>query len=475
METERALEFGATEMRRLVDLAMDRITAHLASLPDQPTAVTEGGLELARSLEEPIPEQGEPIEGLLDLLFERVIPHSFNSASPGYLAYVPGGGIFHAALADLIANAVNRYVGVWSAAPGLVQLETNVLRWFAGIFGYPRGSSGILTTGGSLANWTAIVTARRSRLPEDFLAGTLYASDQVHHSVEKAAMLAGFPQDRARIVESDARYRMRLDRLEEAIAEDRRRGLRPFLVVGSAGTTNTGAVDDLEGLARLARREGLWVHVDAAYGGFFALTDRGRSALAGIEEADSIAVDPHKGLFLPYGNGALLVRDPSALARAHRSPAAYLPEVPDSADVFNFADLSPELSRDFRGLRVWLPLKMHGIGVFRRALDEKLDLARLACKALRGIPGIEILDEPQLSIVAFRLANPADDGAATDRRNRALLERINASGRVFLSGTVLRERFVLRLCVLHFRTHRDRVEEMIEIVRRCARETSVSP
>lgn len=468
------LELGSEEMRRLVDLAMDRIVRHIASLPEMPAADVEGGAELARSLVEPLPETGEPYERLLELLFEKAVPKSFNTAGPGYLAYIPGGGLFHSAVADLIAGAVNRYVGVWLAAPGLAQLEANVVRWFCDMIGYPPGARGVLTTGGSLANFTALVTARRERLPKNFLSGTLYVSDQAHHSIQKAALLAGFAPDNVRVIPTDEAFRIRLDLLRREVAEDRKAGFAPFLLTGNAGTTNTGAVDDLSALARLAREEGLWFHVDAAYGGFFVLTRRGRQALAGIGQADSVTLDPHKALFLPYGTGSLLVQDGEALKRAHSVSADYLPAMQDAPDLVDFCEISPELSRGFRGLRVWLPFKLHGIAAFRRELDEKLDLAAWATRELRRIDGIEIVSEPQLSLVVFRLVLPGLEGEATNALNRRLLDRINARRRVFLTGTMLGERFVIRICVLSFRTHLDRVREGLEDVRAAVAEVAAS-
>ena len=459
------LEPAGPEIRRLVELAVDRIVAHIESLPDQPSADVEGALELARSLSEPLPETPTPYPDLLDLLFQRAVRKTFNTAGPGYLAYIPGGGLIHTALADLIADAVNRYVGVWAAAPALVQLEANVGRWFCDIVGYEAGALGLLTSGGSLANFTAVVTARRERLPEDFLGGVLYASDQVHHSVQKAAMLAGFPPKSVREVASDARFRLDLDALRSAIAADRAAGRTPFLVVGSAGTTNTGAVDDLSALADLARGEGLWLHVDAAYGGFFLLTERGRRIMRGIERADSVTLDPHKGLFLPYGTGALVVRDGGALRRAHGMHADYLPALPQETDLVDFSEVSPELSRPFRGLRVWLPLKMLGLAPFRRALDEKLDLAAWAAGELRKVNGIEVVAEPELSLLAFRLRPAGVDGAELDALNRRLLDRVNARRRVYLTGTVAHGRFLCRICVLSFRTHLDRIRAALEDIR----------
>ncbi len=467
---ENPLELTGEQMRALVDQAMDRIVAHVESLGEQPAANLDGGAELARSLVEALPESPTAFEELLELVFERAVPTSFNAAGPGYLAYVPGGGLFHSAVADLIADAINRYVGVWMAAPGLVQLEANVVRWFCGIVGYPREAGGFLTTGGSLANLTAVITARRERLPEQFFDGTLYTSDQTHHSVRKSAVLAGFPPRNVREVPSDGRFRLRLDELERRLDEDRGAGLRPFMLVVNAGTTNTGAVDDLEAAAEVAAGHGLWLHADAAYGGFFMLTARGRAALAGLERTDSVTLDPHKGLFLPFGTGSLLVRDAGALKRAHSTAADYMPAMQEESDLVDFCQLSPELSRDFRGLRVWLPIKMHGIGPFRRGLDEKLDLARWAAAELRKIPGIEIIAEPQLSLVVFRLVRGGLDPAELNRLNREFLEAVNRRRRVFLTGTTLGERFAIRICVLSFRTHRDRMEACLEDIRRATAE-----
>lgn len=453
------LELDEVDLRALVAAAVDRICGELRELPTRPACVTEGGAELARSLREPLPRTGSPLPELLATIFDRALPVSYNTPGPGYLAYIPGGGLLHAAVADLIADAINRYVGLWRAAPGLVQLESNVISWLCEIVGLPAGSGGVLTSGGSLANFSATVAARHV-LGERFADGTIYTSTQAHHSVARAALLAGFPARQVRAIEVDEAQRVRVDLVAEAIAADRAAGLRPCMIVASAGTTNTGAVDDLEVLADLARREAIWLHVDGAYGGSFALTERGRATLRGLGRADSITLDPHKGFFLPYGTGALLVRDPAALRRAHSVRAEYLPAMQEDPDLVDFCELSPELSRDFRGLRLWLPLKLVGVDAFAAALDEKLDLARYAAQVLEAMPAVELLAAPQLSLLAFRHA-PArlrGDEAALDLHNERLLAAINGRGRVYLTGTRLRGRFVLRICVLSFRTHRDRVD-----------------
>ena len=463
--SETNLELNGEQLRRLVDAAMARIVPHIDSLSEQPSADVEGAAELARSLVESLPQRGTPLDEVLDQLFDEVVPKSFNTAGPGYLAYIPGGGIPHTAVADLIAAAVNRYVGVWVAAPGLSQLEANTIRWLCEIMGYGPDSLGFLTSGGSLANFSAVVAARRKLLPDDFLSGMIYASDQVHHSIQKAAMLAGFPAASVRVIGSDDLFRIRLDELEQRIDEDRAAGRVPFLIVASAGTTNTGAVDDLSALADLAQGHQMWLHVDAAYGGFFILTERGRTIMHGIERADSIVLDPHKGMFLPYGTGSLLVRDGDTLRQSHTVYADYMPVMQSEEDLVDFCQISPELSRPFRGLGVWLPIKLLGIEPFRQNLEEKLDLTHWATDQLKSIEGIEIVAEPQLSIVAFRVKRPGLETAALNDLNRDFMARVNAQKRVYLTGTMLGDRFAVRICVLSFRTHMDRMRQALQDIR----------
>ncbi|MGH2807752.1 MAG: pyridoxal phosphate-dependent decarboxylase family protein, partial [Actinomycetota bacterium] len=387
---------------------------------------------------------------------------AYDAAGPGYLAYIPGGGLFAAGVGDLIANCINRFTNLAAPSPALVQIEANVVRWLCDLFGFPPTSQGILTTGGSMANFSAVITARSAKLPENFLDGTIYVTEHVHHSMAKSARLAGFPARAMRIVPSDANLRMDVSALRDAIAADRAGGLMPFLVVASAGTTNTGAVDPIADIAEVARTEGLWCHVDAAYGGFFQLTERGRAHFAGIDGVDSITLDPHKGMFLPYGTGSLLVRDGASLQAAHRVGAQYLPHASSDTAIPDFADFSPELSRDYRGLRVWLPLSLHGVDAFRSALDEKLDLTRLVYEALSSAPNLVVPWEPDLSIVAFHPASGDNEAAAR------LLARINDSKRIFISDTIVDGRSILRVCILSHRTHRDRIEEGIEIIQKAA-------
>lgn len=471
--SDNPLELSHDEMVRMVDEATERIVDHLESLPEQPAANTDEADELAKRLHEPLPEEPTPFGELLDLLFEEAIPCSVNTPHPGFLAYIPGGGLFHSAVADLIANATNRYVGAWHAAPALARIEANVVEWFCEIVGYPEEAFGLLTTGGSMANLIATVTARRECLPETFLDGVIYTSDQSHHSVAKAAVLAGFPPENVRSIPTDEAFRIRVDALDQAVKNDRTAGRCPFLVVASAGTTNTGAVDDLEALADLCERENLWLHADAAYGGFFVLTEEGRQQLTGLDRCDSITLDPHKGLFLPYGTGALLVQDGQALSRTHAVTADYIPDWEPDSGFVDFSQLGPELSRDFRGLRIWLPLKMHGIEPFRTTLEEKLELAQSAAVQLHDLEHVRMVAEPQLSTLAFRIEPPGVDKEALDDLNRDVLAAVNRRNRVHLSGTTLGDQFTLRISVLSFRTHQEHVAHCIADVEEAIQEVLV--
>ncbi|HKQ62779.1 MAG TPA: aminotransferase class V-fold PLP-dependent enzyme [Candidatus Polarisedimenticolaceae bacterium] len=448
------LEPEPAELRRWIDRCAEFVVEHVGSLADQPSWDVEGAAELAASFTGPPPESGVPLEQVLARLGPAVAK-SFNTAGPGYLAFIPGGGIPSSALAEFLGQAVNRYVGMNAAAPVLARIEALVVEWLAGLMGYPPTAGGVLTTGGSLSNLIAVVTARAAKLPENFLDGTLYVSEECHVSVSKAARIAGFPERAVRRVPVDARYRLVPAALEAAIVADRQHGLRPFLVVPSVGTTNTGAIDPLPEILAIARRHDLWVHADAAYGGFFRLVPDGAARMPGLEACDSITLDPHKGLFLPYGTGCLLAREPQRLLAAHRGGAGYLQDVAAAPGAMNFADISPELSREFRGLRLWLPLVLHGLEPFRRQLAEKLELARWAYDALRDDPRVTMLDAPQLSIVAF------DAGPIGPELQR----RVNARRRVFLSSSSIGGRYVLRLCVLSFRTHQDRIAAAVEAIR----------
>lgn len=344
-----------------------------------------------------------------------------------------------------------------------------LVNWLVGVVGYPAGTAGgDLTSGGSIANLSAVVAAREAHnlRSADVPRHVIYLSRQSHHSVRKALRLAGLAECVHRVIDVDERWRMDTDALSAAIDADRAEGLAPWLIVATAGSTDAGAVDPLTPIAELAAAEGLWLHVDAAYGGAFLLCDEGRRILAGIERSDSTIIDPHKGLFLPFGNGAVLVRDRDRLAAANRYRADYMQDAFRPDVELSPADLSPELTRPFRGLRLWLPLKLFGLAPFRAALEEKLLLARYFHERLGALPGWEVGPSPDLSVVTYRYLPARGDA---DAFNRRLVAAVQNDGKTFISSTQLNGRFTLRLAVLNFRTHLADIELVLERLQHHAR------
>ena len=456
------LEFTPDRMRAMADTVVARCIDHMATFGEQPACGDVDAADLCRAMKEPAPERPSALEPLLDGLFDEWLPRSFNAPGPGYLAYIPGGGVFPAALADFIAATTNRYTGVWQAAPALVQLEANALDWLRDWMAFPPETRGLFTTGGSMATFNALVCARERHLGAEIRRGVLYTSDQAHHSILKSAKLAGVMPDRVRPIESDDRYRLRVDRLEAAIAADRRAGLTPFAVVSSAGTTNTGAVDPLDAVADVCQCEGMWHHIDGAYGAFFYLLDELRETLEGLPRADSLTLDPHKGMFLPYGTGALLVRDGAALRAAHEATAPYLPAMPHPEDFYDPSQHGPELTRGFPGLRVWFSVKLFGAAAYRSAIAEKRALALQAAERVSSLPGIVMDAEPELSLFAFHATRAGASRADEDAMTRALMDRTTARGRVMVTGAVAHGRFLGRVCVLSFRTHQPQIDALVD-------------
>jgi aromatic-L-amino-acid decarboxylase len=456
------LEVSPADMQAMGEMVVARSVAHLAALQDMPSRGDYTDIEaLCRSMRESAPEQGADLKALLDPLFDEWIPRSFTAPSPGYMAYIPGGGVYPAALADFIADTTNRYTGIWQAAPALVQLEANVLDWIRDWMQFPAQARGLFTTGGSMAIFNAIACAREKLLGDDIRPGTLYVSSQSHHCIVKAARLAGIAHDRVRVISVDADFRLRVAELERAIAVDRAAGLKPFMVFSNAGSTNTGAVDPIDAVADVAARERMWHHVDGAYGGFFHMVPELRSLLSGLPRADSLTLDPHKGLFLPYGTGMLLVRDGEALRALHSSTAGYLPD--NQTEFYDPAQYGPDLSRGFPGLRVWLTLKFFGAARYRAALAEKRELAVWAAGQVARIPGVVMDAMPQLSLFAFHLESPALRSLeAENAATRALMDRVTRRGQVMLTGAVVGTRFLGRVCVLSFRTRRADVETCVQ-------------
>lgn len=410
----------------------------------------------------PFSEKGIGIDEALDLIAENVDSPGLNPASGGHLAYIPGGGIYYSALADYLVDIFNRYAGVFYASPGAVRMENMLIRWLCDLVGYGENSGGNLTTSGSLANMIAVVTARDARniRSRDVERSVIYLSKQTHHSIDKAIRVAGLGECVIRYLPLDERFRIRAEDFHKQVAADKQDGLNPFLIVASAGTTDVGAIDPLVEIGEIARAYGLWYHIDAAYGGSFVLTDEGKEKLNGLEMSDSLIIDPHKGLFLPYGLGVVLVRNVEDLIRSYRFDAHYMQDAFTKPEELSPSELSPELTKHFRGLRLWLPLKLLGIGPFRACLEEKLLLAKYFHDEVKKL-GFESKIEPELSIVTFRWV-PMAGGA--NEFNKKLLESIVADGRIFLSSTMLNDEFTLRFACLSFRTHLSTVDTLLSIL-----------
>jgi aromatic-L-amino-acid/L-tryptophan decarboxylase len=466
----RPLDPGPKERTPLRDKVVAYADGFLEAIDGRPVFVVSEGEDSAL-YDSPISEGSTDPDEVLHLLDRGVIRSGVNVGSGGHLAYIPGSNLYASALADYLAAVTNRYSGLYFASPGAVRMERMLLRWMADLLGYPAEAAGDLTSGGSIANLVGIVTAREAHdlKARDFDKAVVYLSEQSHHAIDKALRIAGLKEAVKRLVPLDGRHRMRPEALEAAVEGDAEAGLYPWLIAATAGTTDTGAVDPLDDLADIAHRHGVWLHVDGAYGATFALTEQGKRILRGIERSDSVVLDPHKGLFLPFGSGAVLVKEGRNLLDAHHYDASYLQDkdVLASGDEVSPADLSPELSRHFRALRLWLPLKLTGVAPFRAALEEKLLLAHYFHEKMRLEDGFEVGPPPDLSIVAFRYLPRRGDPEAF---NRKLINAVQRDGRVFLSSTKIDGKFTLRVAILSLRTHLDTIEQTIDILREKAKQ-----
>lgn len=410
-----------------------------------------------------ISENAFPIDDLLQFIRSEVEKDGINAASGGHMGYVPGGGLYPSALGDYLAAISNKYAGIYFPAPGAARMENMLIRWMNGLMGFPSNATGNLTSGGSISNLIAVVAARESTgiKAKDFDKLVVYLSDQTHHSLQKALRIAGLGEAHLRYLPVDAEFRMDVSQLGETIESDRKKGLLPFFINASLGTTNTGTIDPIEEMSLIAEKQHIWFHVDAAYGGFFRMVPDVRERTKGIEKADSVTLDPHKSLFLPFGTGAVLIKDLTSLYKAHRYTADYLQDLVDSDSEVNAADVSPELTKHFRGMRMWLPLKLFGLKPFRAALEEKMLLAQYFREQLQQVPGFELGPIPDLSITMFRYLPTKGDANAF---NEKLIKAIQDDGRIFLSSTTIHGKFWIRVAIVVFRTHQSKVDLLLKIV-----------
>jgi len=467
----RQLDPPLEQRQDLLAAVGDYAQSFLEALPATNTYTRDSGCN--GFADYPLRDAPAAIGELLQFFRNEVDTTGILPASGGQMGYIPGGGLFPSALGDFLADISNRYSGVSFAGPGAARMEGALVKWMCELVGYPETAAGDLTSGGSMATLSALVAARdvHGIGPAEIPDSCIYLTHQAHHCIGTALHVAGLGKVRKRMVAMDGRYRLDVSALERMIEQDREQGLNPWLVIGSAGTTDTGAVDPVEDISEVARRHQIWFHLDAAYGGFFLLCEEGRERLAGVGAADSIVMDPHKGLGIPYGSGAVLVRQGRQLADSFSYYADYMQDAKhtgyDPEAEFAPADYSPELTRPFRGPRLWFPLKLFGLEPFRAALSEKIWLARYFHEQISAMQGFEAGPYPDLSIVTFRYCPRRND--ANDF-NRRLLAAVHEDGKVFITSTLVDGAFTLRLAVLNFRTHLEQVDYLLELLRRKSKE-----
>lgn len=515
-------------MRELGHRVVDRVVERWANLRDRPANRPGSREEMEERLREPVPEEGGDPGEALAAFWEDVEPFAGATNHARFMAFIPSSPSFGSLLGSWVTAGCNFFQGTWIESPGPSQVELVALDWIKEAVGYPGEARGLLTSGGSAANLMGLAAARNATLGTEPGRGVAYTSDQAHSAVDRAFRILGVPEERVRRLPTDDAYRLDPAAVEEAVRRDREQGLRPFCVVASAGTTNTGAVDPLDEVADLCRRRELWMHVDGAYGAAAAVTDRGRERLSGMERADSLVLDPHKWMYVGYETGCLLVRDGDALYDAFHVLPDYLKDVEAERGEVNFADYGVQLTREARAIRVWMSLKTHGLDAVRREIRRTCRLAEGAEEEVRGRPELELMSRASMGVVCFRHAgpdvpgngdagaeraadsaepaagaepadpadpaDPSDSAEPADPRgpageplaararddhridvlNDRIVKRIQEEGTFMLSSTRLHGRYVIRLCPLNHRTTAADVVDLLDEVVRIGGELSRS-
>ena len=471
------LEPSANEIREWGNLVTQFVIEYLGDLRDRPAYRHTSSREIRSELDPKLPGKGSDFESLLKVFREKIVPFSRQNAHPRMFGYVQSPGTPIAAFADLLASTLNANLTIWRSAPAPVELERLTIDWIRQILGFPAKAAGLFVSGGSMANLAALAAARQTKY--DSLGRLrMYASSATHFSIMKAAALLGIGLKNVRHVAVDERFRMRVDDLVAKITADLEAGYVPFCVVGNAGTVDTGAVDPLGEIREVANRFQLWMHVDGSYGAFAILADSARKLFGGMEQADSIALDPHKWLYLPVDVGCVIYRDPEAARAAFAHEAEYTRMFGEQADeAFVCWDYGPELSRRFRALKVWILLKGVGLDRLSEAIESNLACARHLESMVRGSDDFEMVAPVDLSIFCFRHV-PAklrdQSPKQIDRFNERLLVALQRDGSSYLSNTTLGGRFALRGCVLNYRTTLRDMEILLDDLRRVAKSLPTS-
>lgn len=488
---QSSLDISPEELRELSSRVNELVVEYFSEVSELPVFPETFGGDTLKQIGSTLPAQGEPVERLISDC-RTIIKNSRHNGHPRFFGYVASPATPVGAFADLITSALNSNVTSWRSGPAPTEIERTVVRWLGSLIGYDKEARGLLLSGGSMANMTALLIAHRAKMGNEASRQglwrsetpmTLYASEQVHMSIPKAADILGFGRDQVRLVGCDDQFRLNVQLLRERICADVQTGAQPFCVVASAGTTNTGAVDPLSEIAEVAKEFGLWFHVDGAYGAPAALDETKRVLFAGLEHADSVSLDPHKWLYAPLDCGCLLFRD-EARARAAfgEEDADYIKVLEEDADEsFAFWNYGPELSRRFRALKIWLTLRYYGVNRIAAAITEDNALAAYLAQLVEEAEDFELLSRPQLSICCFRYApvnlrsrarGAQPDGEANEGElnnlNEKIMFAVQRGGRAYLSSATIHGRFALRVCITNFRTTRADLEQTLEIIRSTA-------
>jgi glutamate/tyrosine decarboxylase-like PLP-dependent enzyme len=472
------LELGEPERRAIGEAALEWVLRYFAAANEPPIYPRISAADLQRLVAEPLPRQGSDGTAVL-AQFAALAALGRKNTHPRMFGYVQSSGNFAAAVGDFLASALNQNVTSWRSAPSATTMELQVVEWLKSFVGCDHFGGGVLVSGGSAANLVALAAALRASTDADIQARgvaalpgrpVVYASDRVHMSVPKAAALLGLGRDAMRVVPSNAEGQIEVSALSELIAADRASGRHVVCVVANAGDVNTGVIDPFAAVADICAAHGVWLHVDGSYGGFAAAVPRMQAAFSGLSRADSLSLDPHKWLFAPLDVGCVLVRDAAHLRRGFTQSAAYVDVVADQEmSEFAFWDISPELSRRFRALKIWFALKCHGADAFVNVIDRNIQLARQLSALVDDAPDFERLAPVPLSIVCFRYLGDGRDSVATlDARNRRLMVDLQRDGGSYVSNAMIGETFALRACIVNHRTTAGDLEQLLADVRRVA-------
>jgi aromatic-L-amino-acid/L-tryptophan decarboxylase len=466
-----SLDPSAEEIRKWGDAAVAMMVEYLESIRERRVYPDTSAGQIRDQFETSLPITGTQFDHLLATFRDTIAPLTRANAHPRMFGYVQSPGTPIAAIADLLASALNANLTAWRSAPSAVELERLTLDWIRQILGLNANAAGLFLSGGSMANLSALAVARTSKTAfcSPGKALRIYASEETHHSIIKAAELLGIGRDNVRLIAVDDRFKIRIDQLAQAINHDRAAGHYPFCVVANAGTVATGAIDPLLEIAEVARRFDLWMHVDASYGGFAALAPTAQSLFHGLAKADSVALDPHKWLYLPVDCGCIFYRDGEAARIAFAHPAEYT-KVFEARDdeAFAFWDYGPELSRRFRALKVWMLLKGVGLRALGQAIENDLACARHLENLVRASDDFEMLAPVELSIFCFRHRPRKLGENDLDQINERLLLALQRDGSSYLSNAKVNGHFALRGCVMNYRTTLTDMETLLADLRRLA-------